>query len=350
MRFWRVMEMLQWPNVMHISVSALLQLSTTASVSLMSISETVEDGLGAVVAFSCCFAYTVWITKQVYVMHKRTTGSARKWNMAEGLTTSGFVFGDYAKAWFVALETIVFFLVGLVAGIPPSLEVCLVQLFFIFFASLFMLAMLAWHRPYKTHIGLGFALAVHAFITLAAMSLIIGRYTRNPEAPYSVAAFCLLFIPVAALLRGCWDIFSVGRNARGWWERATSAECLQDMPWDQNDDEYVDGESSEDEELLNFGVAAPDKELNALPSTVDIPPMKPTKSKKATKKAAFITGDGDRNRFLGGLDGGNDGAPLPRLLTATEVNSVDCRVLQGGGDHQRDDAHVDLDDLLQGFV
>ncbi|CUG25536.1 DGF-1-like protein, putative, partial [Bodo saltans] len=133
MRFWRVMEMLQWPNVMHISVSALLQLSTTAAVSLMSIADTVEDGGAAVLAFSCCFGYTVWITRQVYVMHKRTTGSARKWNMAEGLTTSGFVFGDYSKAWFVALETVVSFLVGLVAGIPPSLEVCLVQLFFIFF-------------------------------------------------------------------------------------------------------------------------------------------------------------------------------------------------------------------------
>jgi hypothetical protein len=318
-RFWRVMEMLQWPSVMHISISALLQLSTTASVSLISITATVEDGVLALAGLGFCLFYTIWICRQVYRIHRLTKESARKWDVAQGLGTSGFVFGDYLKPWFVGVETTCAFLIGVIAGVPPTLEICLIQIFCIFFISLFLVLMIAYHRPFKTIVGTVFAGLVHGLVCMAALALLIGRFTRNPKQPYTAATFLLMFIPVAALLRGSWDIIAVCRNARVWWERATTAECLQEMPWDLEKDEYEDAVSSEDEEMLNFGVAAPVKDaasleaplLAATASSTDSQKKKPATNKKktATSSAAVAVNpeqsplvDDDVSQFLATLE------------------------------------------------
>lgn len=259
-RYWRTMEILQWPNVMHITISALLQLTTTASIGLVIIAGSFLDGALAVAGILSCFAYTVWLCRQLYKDYFRD----QKWDVAEGLGTAGFVFGDYCKPWYAGLECIAYFLIGVIAGIPASNKICNIQMWGFAVMAFIMLVALSAIRPYASKIGFAFAFSVWGFIFMAAASLLAGSYATDPSIPYAVASFCLLAIPVAAMARGLYDAYSVFRYAKSWWARVTDAECLKEAPWDGKelpllDDkvEEVSMSDDDDDEMTNFGLLAP---------------------------------------------------------------------------------------------
>ncbi|CUG52926.1 Hypothetical protein, putative [Bodo saltans] len=138
----------------------------------------------------------------------------------------------------------------------------------------------------------------------------------------------------------------------------------------------MDGESSEDEELLNFGVAAPEKELSALldsplmmqdgpvgmlaATAVDIPPMKVAKGTKKGSSAKKSSAADVSSGQLGAAASSSTYVP-PSIESIGAVNSSNHHVLddlpelrnrqqQGSMGIEDAPAAGNIDDPIDGIV
>jgi hypothetical protein len=260
-RFVRTLSVLQWPQVMHISISALLLLNMTASVALLGGDGTAEDYFLAILGASCCVGYALQMCVKLYTTNRaaRAQGNNRQWHMAQSLGSDHFIYGNYKRPWFAGYEAANSVVIGLIAGLPSGSIICELQLWAIFVASLIIVCLVAYYRPMKTLLSLVFVGAIHVLTFIAANAMLLARYVPAQRTPaFNVATIVLLVIPLVALLKAVTDITAFVMHGRVLFDRLTmSDKSLYDFG---EDEEQVD-----DEEEL-----APKQDVEAINETDDL--------------------------------------------------------------------------------
>lgn len=280
-QFVRVLGVLQWPNVMHITVGALLQLTMTGSVSLLGTNGSVQDYVLSFVAIGFFFLYTVRICYVLYKAHKETTGGNRRWQMAQSLGAESFVFGNYKLTWFAGYETVNAFIIGIIAGFPPNQTICIFQIWAVFAASLLILCIIAYYRPMKTIFGQIFAGAIQLLTFSAANAMLVAHYVPEQQtSARNAATILLLIMPIAALLKAITDIVAFCRNGRGMWDRLFQSD-KDNFEWDYSDEEH---DEELGEELMPQQAVDENADLEAFLAAVDVAPEVAEKKLKKGKK------------------------------------------------------------------
>jgi len=214
-QFQRTLAVLQWPNVMHISIGALMLLTMTASVSLLCNAMRSADYLLGVIGAAGCTLYTVSICYRLYEAHRQSNGNNRKWQVAQSLGSKHFVFGNYKRPWFAGYETANNWLVGIIAGLPAGSTICSLQMWVVWIASLIIIGVIVFFRPMKTRLSLIFVLAIQVVTFLAANAVLVSKYIPSQRnSALNAATVLLLVIPLVALLKAITDIvafFTAGR-------------------------------------------------------------------------------------------------------------------------------------------
>lgn len=281
-QFIRVLGVLQWPNVMHITVGALLQLSMTGAVSLIGTNGSVQDFVLSIVAIGFFVVYTVRIVYVLYKAHKEARGANRRWQMAQSLGAESFVFGNYKLAWFAGYETVNALVIGVIAGFPPNQTICIFQIWAVFAASLLILCIIAYYRPMKTILGQIFTGAIQLLTFSAANAMLVAHYVPEQQnASFNAATILLLMMPLAALLKAITDIVAFFRNGQSLWARLF-VDDKDDFEWD-----YDDGEGDDDElgeELMPTQAVDENADLEAFLAAVEVSPEVAEQKLKKGKK------------------------------------------------------------------
>ncbi|CUG91643.1 DGF-1-like protein, putative [Bodo saltans] len=287
-RFVRTLGVLQWPQVMHISISALLLLNMTASVALVGGDGAAEDYFLAILGASCCVGYALQMCVKLYATHRaaKAQGNNRQWHVAQSLGSDHFIYGNYKRPWFAGYEAANSVVIGLIAGLPSGSLICELQLWAIFVASLIILCLVAYYRPMKTLLSLVFVGAIHLLTFIAANAMLLAHYVPSQRtSAFNVATIVLLVIPLVALLKAVTDITAFVMHGRVLFDRLTmSDKSLYDFGED-------DGQDDDEEELAPKqevgAVATEADDLNTFLLAIDAEGAKETMRKKNKKSTGF---------------------------------------------------------------
>lgn len=276
-QFQRALAVLQWPNVMHISIGALMLLTMTASVALLCNAVRPVDYLLGVIGAAGCTGYTISICYRLYEAHQLSRGKNRRWQVAQSLGSKHFVFGNYKRPWFAGYETANNWFVGIIAGLPAGSTICSLQMWVVWVASIVIICIIVFFRPMKTRLSLIFVLAIQVLTFLAANAVLVSRYVPSQRnGALNAATVLLLVIPLVALLKAITDIVAFVTTGRALAKQLLSVDAsLLDMDADEDGSDSDDGlakkpTEAEGDELSEFLLA-----IDA-PSTVQKRQAKPS--------------------------------------------------------------------------